>query len=205
MSFSFLPKIIYQTKSKISGSIAVKEQFGQLTLHVQGMLQSGGIVKGAWEKVLKKARRTKRVKKALIFGLGGGTAAHLIQKHWPEAKIVGVEIDPEIIKIGEKFFNLNQLENLKIIKTDAFVFLKKTRDKFDLVIVDLYLGDRYPVQAESNQFLIKVKKLLAREGLAIFNRLKTDQKKDFEKKFKKYFPQVDLVKTAANVFYLAQK
>lgn len=221
MTFSILPRTVYKTKSKISGPIEVKEQLGQHSLHVQGMIQSGGIVKKVWAKALKKVQSQKlKVKSCLILGLGGGTAVHLIKQRWPEAKIVGIEIDPKIVKVGKRFFDLNKFKDLKIITADAIQWVNKNtsdggrgvdllrgegkRKSFDLIIVDLYLGSQFPPEAENKKFLNNLKKLLAKNGIAIFNRLKTDEAEGFKEKLEKHFPRVDLIKTSTNLFFLAR-
>ncbi len=194
MIFSIFPKTIYKTHSKISGEIVVKEQLGQLTLEVGGIIQSGGIVKGIWKKPINKIYNLQfKINNCLILGLGGGTAVHLIKARWPMAKITAVEVNPEIIRIGRKIFDLDKFKDLKIFNADAFKWLKscsydlnhKNR-KFDLIIIDLYLGKQFPKEAESERFIKNIKKLLAKNGVAIFNRLKTDQTKMFGERLKKH-------------------
>lgn len=229
MTFSIFPKTIYRTTSPISGDILVKEQLGSLTLEVQGIIQSGGIVKGIWEKALKKVRSTKSIPKesreagevrsVLILGLGGGTVVQLIKSKWSEAEITAIEIDPEIIKIGKRFFNLNRFKDLKIVNADAIEFvgvcvdvsiheyknaLGTTPRKFDLIIVDLYLGKKFLKKAESEKFLKNVKRLLVPDGVAIFNRLRNDKKENFENQLRGNFSQVDLAKTSTNFFFLVK-
>lgn len=203
MSFSFFPQTVYQVKSKISGLIEVREQFGRSTLHVQGLIQSGGIVKGIWKKPLK---RIKKVSRVLVLGLGGGTAIQLVKEKSPEAEIVGVEIDPEIIKIGKRFFGLGKIKKLKIVNADAFKWLKSPCGQFDLIIVDVYLGKEFPREGEGEEFLEGIKRLLTEDGMVIFNRLRI--KKDnlglFEKRLKKKFSWAESVKTLTNFFFLAR-
>jgi len=204
MSFSFFPQIVYKVKSKISGVVVVKEQFGRPTLHVQGLIQSGGIIKGIWKKPLGKVAKTRRV---LVLGLGGGTVVQLIKKRHPQAEIVGVEIDPEIIKVGKKFFGLGGIKKLKIVNTDALKWVNHYRgEKFDLVLVDLYVGSQFPQEAEERGFLDGLKRMLAKNGMVIFNRLRIrkDNLELFEEKLKKHFSSVELVKTITNLFFLAR-
>lgn len=207
MSFSIFPRTIYKTRSKINGEIVVKEQFGQYTLQVQGLIQSGGIVKNIWQKPLSKIRNQKNTfRKVLILGLGGGTVVQLIKVHWPKAKIVGVEIDSEIIKIGKKYFNLGKASNLKIVEDNAFNFVTKTQGKVDLIIVDMYLGKNYPPNAEKDEFLENVKNILSQKGVAIFNRLDINflSANLFESSLRKYFFDINRVKTRTNLFFLVK-
>lgn len=203
MSFSLFPRTVFKKESPISGLITVKELLGQPTLSVQGMIQSGGLVKDVWAKVFRQIKK-RELKTVLILGLGGGTVVHLIKDHWPEAKIIGIEIDPEIIKIGNKFFGLDQVKGLEIIQADAFQWIKQRRKPFDLVLIDLYLGRVFPPEIEKEDFLKGIKKLLSKNSLAVFNRLKTNSTEEFEKKLKNFFSSVEKVKSLTNLFFLVK-
>lgn len=206
MSFSILPRLVYKTHSKISGEIKIEELLGVYTLHVQGLIQSGGIVKGIWKKPIKNVQMLKysNAQRCLVLGLGGGTVVQLIKVYFPKAKIVGVEIDPEIIKIAKKYFGLGKVSDLEIVNADAFDYVKKARGVFDLIIVDLYLGNKFPHQAEQSKFLVQIKKLLEPQGVVVINRLKSKKNnlEFFENKLKNNFSRVNLVKSATNLFFL---
>lgn len=220
MSFSIFPRTVYKTKSKISGPIEVKEQLGKYTLHVGGLIQSGGIIKGIWRKALNRFKIARfagflrnddlRFKNVLVFGLGGGTVVQLIKARFPEAKIIGIEIDPEIIKIGKKFFSLGKIENLKIINANAinwvkrFYVLKHRNKKFDLIIVDLYVGDKFPKEVASNEFLKNLKKLLSKDGTVIFNQLKNKDGGKLKQSLTTIFPQVEALDLRTNLFLICR-
>lgn len=77
------------------------------------------------------------------------------------------------------------------------------RVKFDLIIVDLYLGDQFPKEAEKEDFLENLKKLLSSAGVVIFNRLFWGEKKKeaeiFVKLLENHFPKITLKKTPCNL------
>lgn len=223
MTFSIFPRIAYQTTSKISGEIVVKEQFGQCKLYVQGTLQSGGIIRNIWKKPLSQVtRNTLHVTRCLILGLGGGTIVQLIKQHCSNVKITAVELDPEIIKIGKRYFNLGEVENLEVIQADAFEWVvrktprrwrgddldscevKEKGKGFDLIIVDFYLGKKFPKRAGSPKFLENVRTPLSKNGIAIFNRLRSrgENLEGFEKKLRINFSSVEKVKATTNLFFI---
>jgi len=220
MAFSIFPKTIYKTQSKISGEIIVRDWLGERSLIVQGVIQSGGVVRAFWKTALKKLKAEKdQLKSCLVLGLGGGSVFRLVagwpsfwgfflpQKSkgfWPQAKIVSLEIDVEIIKAARRFFGLDNFKNLKIINSDAFGWLGSHRQKFDLILVDLYLGRKFPKEAEKNRFFENLKKNLAKNGIIVFNRLKKDQTEDFEKKLEKHFSKIEIIKTPANLLFVAR-
>lgn len=205
MTFSFFPRIVFQTSSQISGSIIVEEQFGQKLLKVGGITQSGWLVKNFWKKVLKILKKEKAVfKKVLVLGLGGGTVAPLINHYWPEAKTIGVELDPEVVKIGKDFFGLSHFKNLKTETADAFKWIKNQKVKFDLILVDLYLGKKFPEKGEQEVFFKDLKKNLNSKGVIVFNRLKTDETVIWETKLRKEFSSLEKIKATTNLLFLAR-
>lgn len=79
----------------------------------------------------------KNPKKILILGAGTGNDAAVALKNGAE-KIDAVEIDPVIIEIGNRHPNKPyQNKKVKIFNDDARAFLKKSDDKYDLIIFAL--------------------------------------------------------------------
>ncbi|MBI5573688.1 MAG: methyltransferase domain-containing protein [Elusimicrobia bacterium] len=79
----------------------------------------------------------KKPKKVLILGAGTGNDAAVALKNGAE-KIDAVEIDPVIIEIGNRHPNKPyQNKKVKIFNDDARAFLKKSDEKYDLIIFAL--------------------------------------------------------------------
>lgn len=203
--------ILEETFSPINGRIQVLEDFlGRRRLLAGGITQSGEIVEEIWGQAFKSIRSLK-VSRCLILGLGGGSAAKKILSFFPKAEIVGIEIDREMIKMGKKYFNLKDLKNLKIVIKDAFIFLNDLNHlnkKFDLILVDLYVGDKVVEKTETDEFIKNIKKILNENGIVIFNRLyyaeqrrKTD---NFENKIRNFFPKIDIKKIQKNKLFLCR-
>lgn len=203
----FKQKVIEETSSSVNGRIQVVNFLGEPRIIVSGLLQSGGLLEVIWGKVIKKIIGWPdfSAKSCLILGLGGGTLANLINQSFPEVKITGVEIDPEIIRLAKKYFGVNKISNLKIINTDAIKFInqEKSPEKFDLIFVDLYLGDKIPSKTETAIFMSNLKKLLSKSGIIVFNRLFYEQHKKGTEKFVKqlgyYFSNIELVRVHSNL------
>lgn len=204
-------KILEERKSKHNGDIKVVRSLGLGTyIQAGGITQSGGIVKEFWKKTLRKVRSEKlKVKSCLILGLGGGTVAKLVRKYWPETKITGVDIDPEMVDLGRKYLGLDS-SRVKIKIQDAFDFCTSTYqlvpNVYDLILVDLYVGDKIPKEFESKRFRRLVHGLLTDSGIAVFNRLYFDRKRPeaikFGNKLEKIFEKVDWFYPQANLMFL---
>src|SRR3989344_7921193 len=139
----FGPKIVEGFDSKYSGKIEVRKQGRDIYVVTDGLTQSGGLIYELWEKTLKRLGvQYLRFKTWLILGLATGTVAKLISQKYSPTKIVGVEIDPLMLDIGRKYFDLDNIPNLKIINQDAKCYILDAKERFDVLLVDLYIGDQ---------------------------------------------------------------
>jgi len=207
-----LGKKLLETKSSFNGKIKVTQFLGKTRIFADGLLQSGGLIKNIWKKAFDQktvVRFKKKPKlKVLVLGLGGGTAVCLINQRYPDSAITAIEIDPLMISLGRKYFNLNNIKNLKIIKQDAVQWIDDCQQKFDLIIVDLYCGDQFPVEAETEKFLKKISSLVLQKGLVIFNRLfyrhHRKQAEQFINKADKIFSKIFLVRAWSNLLVFCE-
>jgi cyclopropane fatty-acyl-phospholipid synthase-like methyltransferase len=199
MFFNFLlpNKLVARYASDYSGTIEVRTEFGHPRVVVAKVPQSGGIVQDILKIGLDEFTNPLNF---LLLGLGGGAILHEVRQRWRECKITAVEIDPVMIKVANKYFKMNRIENLEIVNQDAaeFVFNKAnermsnktpapqsirntaeeqwnneiiTIQRYDAVLVDCYLGDQPPKELESETFLKNLRSLLSAGGKIAFNRI----------------------------------
>lgn len=208
----FLTKVLKEKTSKYNGDVRVLNTFGSgIYIQSNGLTQSGGIVKTIWKKAIKNLiSQGADIKSCLILGLGGGTVSGLVREFWPNAEITGVDIDQIIVDFGLEFMNLGE-QDINIVVGDANNYIKgliRKKQKFDLVIVDLYKGDVLPKQFDSYDFIGNISKVTENRGYSIFNRLSFGDKKilldNFELKVKKVFNKVDKVTPIANVLFVCK-
>ena len=182
-------------------------------LIVGGMLQSGGLVRQIWNKAINKIFHEKvEVEKALILGLGCGDCAFAIHRHYPQAQMTGVEIDAQVVDAAQCYFDLAVLKNLKISIGDGLTYVKKvtkTKTKFDLIIIDVYLGKDAPNSFRSKSFFNQLKQLLNPKGVIIYNHLFFDEHKNKAKSLIKVIetilPKISLQRTASNLLIFAKR
>lgn len=108
--------------------------------------------------------------KILILGFGGGTVGMLLKQKYPQASVDGVEIDPKMIELGKTYLDLKG-QDFNIFIGDALTYIKKTKEKYDLICVDMYIGVETPPEIESEEFYERVKKLLNAGGWVSVNRI----------------------------------
>jgi SAM-dependent methyltransferase len=75
----------------------------------------------------------------LLLGLGGGSAARVVRALAPRARIVGVEIDPQVVALARRWFDLDGL-GVRVVVADAQDYLARARGQFDAVLEDVFVG-----------------------------------------------------------------
>lgn len=164
------PLELIKIKSPINGEIKVIESLGKRTLYTNNLEQSGGTITGMWDKSISKIKnQISKTKNCLVLGLGGGTVVELLNKYRPTLKITAVEFDPAMIEIAQKYFDIKNSPNLEIIHADAIKWVKKAKNKYDLIIFDLYLGKFNPEKTRKVSFLKDLKNLLNPKGIILYN------------------------------------
>ncbi len=80
-----------------------------------------------------------RAQRVLVLGLGGGSIARIARALLPDAHLVGVERDPDVIDAARRHFALDALR-LEVVHADARAFLERERRLFDAVLDDVFVG-----------------------------------------------------------------
>jgi len=159
--------------SRINGTLEVTLRKGRKELNTEHCNYSYGYLQMVLEVGLKKIGLDVNIHKILVLGMGAGSIVETIRSHFKSpAEIFLVEIDPEIILIAEKEFDIHRFRDLTIIEADAFEFVSQTRDRFDMVVVDIFLQDKVPELFYSREFLGEVVSLLNPNGRILFNTMR---------------------------------
>ncbi len=166
----FSPKVEKRLKSDFNGEIAVVNYGKERNIVVGNLIQSGPFIERLWFGALRPLSK-KQVKQVLVLGLGAGSVITSLRSFWPNCQITGVEKDKAIVKAGQRYFGLD-IENVNVKIADAFQFVRKAKSNFyDLVIVDLYVGEKIPDAVKSKPFLLNLKKIVKKNGVVVFNHL----------------------------------
>jgi len=170
---SFLYPITRNIKSDYSGNLELTVFNGKKYLNSENTNYSYGSLQRVLNFSLKQLDLSK-TSNALILGLGGGCVLKTLRQDFQyNGNITAVEIDPVIIDIAEKEFDVVSNNSNKIICSDAFSFVKTDNSKFDLVIVDLFIDDRIPEQFLTLEFWRNLLSHIDTRGKIIFNTLCT--------------------------------
>ena len=142
--FSYIYPVTKKIRSEFSGELEITWYNGKKHLDSKNANYSYGSLQRILKIGLEKIDLTS-TKKVLILGMGGGSVIKTLQDDFNYQKhITAVDIDPVIIKIAKEEFDIVESENLKIICEDAQLFMQLNSQKFDLIIIDLYIDTKVP-------------------------------------------------------------
>ncbi|MBA4133984.1 MAG: spermidine synthase [Flavobacterium sp.] len=168
----FIPINIYKKKSSISETIEVTWNNGELVIDSKNTNYSYGSLQRILRKGLKYIgfERIKKFDNVLLLGVAGGSVIKtLVEEIKFKGKITGVEIDPAMIEVANTYFKLNEIPNLNIVIDDAFEFVLKTKETYDLIIIDVFQDTTMPNFLFEDFFINRVNFLLRKDGFILFN------------------------------------
>lgn len=178
--FSYIiPLNIFKQKSTISQTLEVTWTDGELVLDSKNTNYSYGSLQRILRKGLKFIgfERILTMDKILVLGVAGGSVIKtLVDEIHFEGKITGVEIDKYVIAIANEYFHLDQIQNLEIVIDDAFEFVLKTKEKYDLIIIDVFQDTNMPNFLFEKFFIDRICYLLNSKGFILFNTMVLNDK-----------------------------
>lgn len=182
--------------SRYHKNIRIGYSYGHMTLYTGDISQSGGEYVSMWKKAVNYAdKKNHKVMNCLMLGVGGGTAAGVVKSKYPACKITGIEIDPQMVKAAKEFFGINKFDGFQLIIDDACRWIHKNLEKYDLIVIDLFINDLNPSCSRTKKFLTTVKKILKQNGSILYNsHYRKENPEEYEKlKFlcSKIFKKVD--------------
>ena len=155
--------------SEINGILEVTYVNGKKVLDTENANYSYGSLQKILEIGLTKVD-LKSVENLLLLGMGGGSIIQSLRETFEYKKnIVAVEIDPQVIKLARDEFGISASEKLQIIQKDAYEFVKTSQEKFELIIIDLFIDLNVPTIFYEKEFCKNVSSLLLKNGFIIFN------------------------------------
>jgi len=108
-------------------------------------------------------------KRVLVVGLGGGTIPSFLHRHFPQATIDAVDIDPDVVEVARKFFEFREDDRLRAHVADGRKFIEECTQPYDVIILDAYGSDSIPEHLATAEFLQATRRALTPQGIAVGN------------------------------------
>lgn len=190
LSYLF-PINVIKKKSSVSKTLEVTWNNGQLVLDSKNTNYSFGSLQRILRKGLKYIgfERIRSFESVLILGVAGGSVIEtLVEEIKFKGRITGVEIDPDILQLAKDYFKIDRFTGVQLIADDAFEFVLKTKEHYDLIIIDIFQDTQMPNFLFQDFFIQRIHSLLNVEGFILFNTMVlTDKDRsrnlDYRKKF----------------------
>jgi len=104
-----------------------------------------------------------------ILGNAAGTTSRALGVYYPEARIDGVELDPAVSRVGRRFFGMEDNPRLRVHDADARPFLRRTDERYDLIVVDAYRQPYVPFYLATREFFRLARARLEPGGILALN------------------------------------
>jgi spermidine synthase len=137
-------------------------------------------------------------RRVLFIGLGGGTAPKRFRRDYPQLDLHAVELDPDVVRVAERWFGLPRDRRLGVTVDDGRRFLRTHDERWDLIVVDAYFADSIPFHLATAQFADLVRTRLAPGGVVVSNVIgavsgpSSQLLRSMAKTYRSVFPTVEL-------------
>jgi spermidine synthase len=105
----------------------------------------------------------------LMIGLGAGSISTYLGRAMPDAQIDVVELDPDVIAAGKKYFGLEENDKVHFVASDGRVYLTRHDDRYDLILLDAFRELGVPFHLLTKEFYTLVARHLTEGGAIASN------------------------------------
>jgi spermidine synthase len=110
------------------------------------------------------------ITRVLFIGGGGFTGPKSFLRDYPNVQVDVAEIDPDVIRVAEQYFAVDPNNpRLHIYNDDGRIFLQKTTQKYDLIVLDAYSKSYVPFHLMTAEFFKEIVAHLGLNGSVISN------------------------------------
>ncbi len=107
--------------------------------------------------------------RVLMIGLGGGSVQKRFRRDYKDMSIDVAELDPAVVDVAKRYFAVQEDERLRITVQDGRLFLRRTQQRYDMIILDAYFADSIPFHLATTEFVQLAKSRLAPGGVIVSN------------------------------------
>lgn len=137
-------------------------------------------------------------RRVLMIGLGGGIVTRVMAHSYPNTTFDNVELDQAVVDAARQHFGFQTGPKMRVFVRDGRVFLRRSRDQYDIIILDAYRGGYIPFHLKTEEFLQMVKNRLSPNGVVVGNlhhgtRLYDADRATYDSVFDRVYPFVGQV------------
>jgi spermidine synthase len=174
----FVPKWRLRKPAEDAKTVYVSEQYGVRSLHIgSDTVQSAMRLARPDDLELSYTRAmigcllfVPEPSDVLMVGLGGGSVAKFMRRHFPQACIRVLEIDPQVVAIARQCFVVPADDaRFSVIVGDGAEYMSRPDVAADLIMVDGYDAESHVEALATAQFYRDCRERLAPGGMLVVN------------------------------------
>ncbi len=110
-------------------------------------------------------------KRILMVGFGGGQISNYLFAHLPGVEIDGVDIDPEVIRLARKYFDVPASPRYRTHAGDGRLFVERAPAgaTWDMIILDAFRGVFVPYHLKTAEYYQACLRRLSPDGVVAAN------------------------------------
>jgi len=168
------------TVDGLSGKLTVRWENGRKVLNSAFGNQSFGALHCVWQQTFEHVLLPEAPPQSvLLLGLGGGSVPAILRNELGvAAPITAMELDPAMVELARRHFALDGIPDMKVISGDATIQVHALKERFDLVLVDLFDDLDLARGVDSRGFLHGLRDRCADGGVLCFNTVAYDEASD---------------------------
>jgi spermidine synthase len=118
-------------------------------------------------------------KRVLVIGLGAGSLVKFLYRHFLQADITVVEINPSVHVAAQVHFRFPpETDRMRVIYADGADFIEQASNRYDLILLDGFDQNARMGRLNTPEFFLACAARLSRHGLMVINLL--SKRKEFK-------------------------
>lgn len=111
-----------------------------------------------------------QVKRFLMIGFGGGQITNYLFRKFEGIEIDAVDIDPEVIRLARKYFDVPDSPRYRTHAADGRVFVEDSADqRWDVILLDAFRGVFVPMHLKTVEYYQQLAQHLTPDGVVAAN------------------------------------
>lgn len=165
------PQVVATFESAISGTLEVVVERGKLILNTANTNYSYGNLQRVLYSGLQAIgiQKIRKMRNVLLLGVGAGSVIDSLYREIGfDGKVTAVDLDPVVLEVAQRYFNLKAFENVIVIADDANNYVNSCTHRYDLIIVDVFCDYTMPGFLFDAKFWANLHRL-SNSGYILFN------------------------------------
>ena len=110
-----------------------------------------------------------QARNVLFIGLGGGSSPKRLWRDFPDLRIQAVELDPVVVDVAYRFFELPRDDRLRVAIDDGRRYLDDHDERYDAILIDAFFADAIPFHIYTAEFMELARSRLNPGGVVMTN------------------------------------